>query len=372
MGKVSLFSFFSGTGFLDLGFEKQGFNIVFVNELKGSFFDAYKYSRKKLGIKDPTYGYSNTDIENYIFGEELTQLKSFVKKEKENNIVGFIGGPPCPDFSVGGKNKGRNGDNGKLSESYIKLICLTNPDFFIFENVKGLLRTKKHRLFFEELKEKVFKNDYITTEKLVNAIEYGVPQDRERIILFGIKKDLLAEEGVMSQFEWDKNKIFDQEEVFKLSWPTAEESFIESQITEHMKTLTVNYWFSKNDVQNHPNAKDRFVPRAGLKKFLTVKEGDVSKKSYKRLHRFRYSPTACYGNNEVHIHPTEPRRISVAEALSIQSMPKEFSLPLKMSLTDKFKTIGNGVPFLLSQGIANIVRSFLEENVRGKNETNGF
>jgi len=70
---------------------------------------------------------------------------------------------------------------------------------------------------------------------------------------------------------------------------------------------------------------------------MTVAEGDDSKKSYKRLHRWRYSPTAAYGNNEVHIHPYLPRRISVAEALAIQSLPKEFELPTNMTLSNMFK-----------------------------------
>ena len=99
----------------------------------------------------------------------------------------------------------------------------------------------------------------------------------------------------------------------------------------------------------------------GLEKFQTVAEGDVSKKSYKRLHRYRYSPTAAYGNNEVHIHPTLPRRISVAEALAIQSLPKEFCLPPTMTLTDKFKTIGNGVPFLAACGLAKTIQKFIQE-----------
>ena len=64
------------------------------------------------------------------------------------------------------------------------------------------------------------------------------------------------------------------------------------------------------------------------------------------MHRWRYSPTAAYGNNEVHIHPYKPRRISVAEALAIQSLPAIFELPETMTLSDMFKSIGNGVPFL--------------------------
>ena len=95
----------------------------------------------------------------------------------------------------------------------------------------------------------------------------------------------------------------------------------------------------------------------------TVQEGDVSKKCYKRPHRWRYSPTAAYGNNEVHLHPYKERRMSAAETLAIQSLPKEFQLPPDMTLTDKFKTIGNGVPFMLSKGIAKTVYYFLQNNV---------
>ena len=91
----------------------------------------------------------------------------------------------------------------------------------------------------------------------------------------------------------------------------------------------------------------------------SVDEGDDSKKSYKRLHRWRYSPTVAYGNNEVHLHPYKARRLTVAEALALQSLPKEFSLPPTMSLTDKFKTTGNGVPFLLAKGIAQTINDYL-------------
>ena len=92
----------------------------------------------------------------------------------------------------------------------------------------------------------------------------------------------------------------------------------------------------------------------------SIDEGDVSKKSYKRLHRWRYSPTAAYGNNEVHLHPYKVRRISASEALAIQSLPKEFDLPPEMSLSDMFKTIGNGVPYLLSKALADTIRDYLE------------
>ena len=151
-------------------------------------------------------------------------------------------------------------------------------------------------------------------------------------------------------------------EVEQLPWPSAQ-PFIPNSVTNCpdgvKKELTVEYWFQKNDVTHHPNSNEAFIPRSGLNKMQTVDEGDDSKKSYKRIHRWRYSPTVCYGNNEVHLHPYKARRLSVAEALALQSLPKEFILPPEMSLTDKFKTIGNGVPFLLAQGIAKTIFDFL-------------
>ena len=92
---------------------------------------------------------------------------------------------------------------------------------------------------------------------------------------------------------------------------------------------------------------------------IASEKGDDKKKSYKRLHRWRYSPTVAYGNNEVHIHPYEARRISVAEALALQSLPREFVIPHNITLTDAFKTIGNGVPYLAAKGIANSLFDYL-------------
>ena len=128
---VSLYSFFAGAGFLDLGFETTGYKICFVNELHQPFLKAYKHSRKNLNIEPPEYGYSNTDIAEYLNGNKLSLLKDSVQLQKKKGYVGFIGGPPCPDFSVGGKNRGRHGNNGKLSDVFIELIVKCKPDFFL-------------------------------------------------------------------------------------------------------------------------------------------------------------------------------------------------------------------------------------------------
>lgn len=376
--KYPIFSFFSGSGFLDLGFENSEFDVVYANEIHAPFLKSYQHSRKMLQKEVPRFGYHQGDITELL---EQEQLRDYINKIKnENSTFGFIGGPPCPDFSVGGKNKGKEGENGILSSTYIDLICQHKPAFFLFENVKGLWRTKKHRAFFEEMKNKLHENGYVTTERLINSLEYGAAQHRERIILLGFQKELLVNIGykvndtkftiIEDLFPWKKHMKYTMEDLNALPWPITNK-FAEDSVIQKPKgiaeELTVEHWFKKNDVKNHPNAEQYFKPRAGLAKFLVIEEGDDSKKSYKRLHRWRYSPTAAYGNNEVHLHPYKARRLTIAEALAIQSLPSNFELPSDISLTDGFKTVGNGVPYAASLGLARTIYDFLEG---GNSETN--
>ncbi len=371
-----IFSFFSGSGFLDLGFELSGFYVAYVNEIFPPFMQAYRYSRQCLNLPLSEYGYcegEEADVTQLVGGKPASRLRELMQDARQHHdIVGFIAGPPCPDFSVGGKNRGKEGDKGKLSASYIELICQQQPDFFVFENVKGLWRTKKHKAFYDELKLKLADAEYVFVERLINAIEYGVPQDRDRIILIGFKKNLVKNLGIIldeaspmlpeNLFPWETQVLYPKLEVFCHPW-SERNAFVRDGflpcpdgITQE---LTVEFWFQKNDVLNHPNAEHYFQPRAGIKRFAEVDEGDDSKKSFKRLHRWRYSPTACYGNNEVHLHPYKVRRLSVAETLAIQSLPKGFALPHNMTLTNMFKTVGNGVPYLASQAIAQTIYHFL-------------
>ena len=372
--KIGIFSFFAGAGFLDLGFEKTGhYETLFMNEYHKAFAQIYAASRKNLDIAPPVFGHQVADItENLTNLNSIWLAENLKEAKKSHDIVGFIGGPPCPDFSVAGKNRGQSGENGKLSGTYVELICRNKPDFFLFENVKGLYRTTKHREFFEAMKLKLINAGYYITEKLINAIEFGAPQDRDRIILIGFQRSTLGDFGfklngspIIKNFNWEKNTLFKADEVFGLNWPTLEKFKANSKKQSPPNIpveLTVEHWFKKNSVEQHPNAKHYFTPRAGLAKFEVIDEGDDLKKSYKRLHRWRYSPTAAYGNNEVHLHPYKPRRISAAEALAIQSLPKEFVIPDYITLTDMFKTIGNGVPFLAAKGLAENIFDFIYNN----------
>ena len=369
--KKAIFSFFSGAGFLDLGFEVSDYDVVYVNEIYEPFINSYKHARIKMALNTPLFGHFKEDITTLTDKKNRKRISSLVEiARQKNQLVGFIGGPPCPDFSVGGKNRGSIGENGKLSATYVDVIIQQKPDFFLFENVKGLWRTKKHREYFELLKNKLHHSGFVTTERLINSIEYGAPQDRERIILLGFSNNLMKNLGYQSInetipdgiFPWRKNVKWTREAFKDYPWPSTNKFSENSKLLKPQQVpeeLTVEYWFWKNRVYDHINASNHFKPREALRKFLTLEEGDVSKKSFKRLHRWRYSPTAAYGNNEVHIHPYKARRISVSEALAIQSLPKNFELPRTMTLSDMFKAIGNGVPFLAARGIAQTINNFI-------------
>lgn len=366
MGRnISIFSFFSGIGILDYAFEKNRYNIVLVNEFNSSFLEAYQFARNSVNIKPPLYGYRNNSAERFSKRKGKQSLLQLMDQErKKGNLVGFIGGPPCPDFSVAGKNAGAKGENGRLTKTYFDVICRCQPDFFLFENVKGLVRTEKHKAFFEEMKYKVKANGYCTDDTVANALAYGVPQFRERVFMVGIKDSLLKGQVDGFKFDWYKHALFDTNEVLKKPWPTTHPFEVDGDLPypskEIPKKLTVEYWFQKNDVIHHLNGKDIFAVKKGRDKIERIPEGDTSGKSFKRLHRWRYSPTAAYGHNEVHLHPYKARRISVAEAMAIQSIPKEFVVNPSLSLSQKFKMIGNGVPYRMAFSISRTLYETLQ------------
>ena len=97
-----IFSFFSGAGFLDLGFENSGFDVVFANEIYGDFAYCYRYAREQMGKRPPKYGLANDDVCGYLYDNtKLQTLKNQVAAEREKkSLVGFIGVNWRPSFDT--------------------------------------------------------------------------------------------------------------------------------------------------------------------------------------------------------------------------------------------------------------------------------
>ena len=165
MVNLNIVSLFSGAGGLDLGFEKAGFKTIYANEYDKSIWDTFEYNFK------------NTKLD-----------KRDIRKINSNEIpdcVGVIGGPPCQSWSEAGSLRGINDSRGKLFFDYIRIIKDKKPLFFVAENVSGILHSRNAEAFnniiqgFKEI-------GYNVKYQLLNAKDYNVPQDRQRVFIIGL------------------------------------------------------------------------------------------------------------------------------------------------------------------------------------------
>ncbi|PKN79204.1 MAG: DNA (cytosine-5-)-methyltransferase [Candidatus Cloacimonetes bacterium HGW-Cloacimonetes-1] len=383
---IKLLSFFTGAGFLDLGFIESGFDIIWHNEYHKPFVRIYEYGMKSMGFVGRKCRIQNTSSIVDVGASQIS-LEAFGMKSIPE-IFGVIGGPPCPDFSVGGKNRGGTGNNGQLLKVYLERIAGLKPTFFLLENVPGLVKTHKHRQYLIDSLLPL-SSHYAIDFKILNALDFGVPQDRERVFIIGfemnwlkLNQSILYNRYCTSPFQdlahsaieykdikndnlhwypWPENLLFKNKRT-SVSWPDKPVPKGSVPIKPNAPSeLMVYTYICDENLKNLPNSKDYFTPKS--KKFTELLEGDVSKKSFKKLHRYRYSPAAAYGNNEVHLHCCLPRRLSVREALRIQSIPDNYIMPDEITLTDKFKAVGNGVPAKLAKAVAESLKLTLTRRI---------
>lgn len=368
LSRVPVLSFFTGGGFLDIGFEQSGFDIVWANEVNERYRDLYSqgYSswRKAMNRGKELPVLESRSIEELSAGAVIRSAFGNTKPA----LFGVIGGPPCPDFSRAGQHAGHHGKNGKLTSVYANMICELKPTFFVLENVASLSNYKKHRPHFNRLNDELEGAGYTTDFTTLNALEFGVPQHRERLFLIGfLKKNVNGHEyrnaeGDQGWFNWPVlDKYKDAEILYK--WPdSCKFGSTPKKPKDIPAELCVGtYMVPKSKVATTPNADNQFVPYSS--KFKNVQEGDTSQKSFKRLHRWRFSPTACYGNNEVHLHPWEPRRLSLREVMRIQGVPDSYVLPGDVKLQPAYKLVSNGVPVPMATHLAKTIKRYLEDNI---------
>lgn len=392
--EIPVLSFFTGAGFLDIGFKRAGFNIVWRNEVDPLFIRNFEYGMELL-TGSQLESRINAPVSLESLSAEQILSKAFNNTPRPD-VFGIIGGPPCPDFSTGGKNRGREGDRGKLLKTFIDRISQIQPTFFLIENVPGLVRTEKHRLFLRDMLE-MLSEKYAISISMLNSLEFGVAQDRYRIFIAGYQREWLrknssyevANNGIewrhvidqinskvlRDQGKYHQNQLFPEGHWFpwpidnrykdakiKFNWPNSSPFKGNPQkVTNNPEELMVGPLIcDQAEIFSIENGTEAFKPHCD--RFFSIEEGDVSRKSFKRLHRWRFSPTAAYGNNEVHLHPTEARRLSVREAFRIQSVPDIYAFPTGTSLSAKFKMIGNGVPVRLAEAVGFSIGHALKGN----------
>lgn len=364
--QIPILSFFTGGGFMDMGFISAGFNVVWTNEIDNTFATFYKEGitawKKKNGLIDKN---TECNITNQNSIKDITPetiINEGFKNDKPS-IFGIIGGPPCQDFSINGNLNGFQGDRGSLTDAYLYKILELQPAFFVMENVTGLIKVKKNANHFFELLE-IMKEDYLIDWTVLNSLEFNVPQSRERIFVVGVNKGKfnVADygENLVGWFPFDENKQYCNA-LNLFDWPETSTfgNMPEKPLKIPAKLCVESCLVPSEKEDMVPNANEYFNLRRDKESLKSIREGETNRPSFKRLHRYRYSPTACYGNNEVHLHPYIHRRLSVRETLRIQGVEDSYILATKGILSRKFKMIGNGVPVPLAEGIAKSLMTFI-------------
>ena len=174
-------SLFSGAGGLDIGFENAGFKIVVCVEVDPSCCDTLRTNKPDLSIINK----SITDVT----GEEILQTGHL--EYGEAALV--IGGPPCQSFSLAGLRKGLDDERGRLLFEFVRIVRETLPKAFVLENVRGLTNWdhgQALKLLMEELQKPIVHDGTtyqytLSDPQVLNAVDYGVPQNRERLIIVG-------------------------------------------------------------------------------------------------------------------------------------------------------------------------------------------
>lgn len=364
--KIPILSFYSGGGFLDMGFEQAGFEIVWTNEFDEVFARLHSSGitswRKSNGVETKAEIFNIKSITD-ISSKDIISEAFPLGKPKD---FGFIGGPPCQDFTINGHQKGFKGERGKLTIIYFDKILELKPTFFVMENVTGLIQSKATREHLLKLLSRV-KQKYHIDHNILNALDFGVPQSRERVFFVGIRKDRIFEDQIPIDvsgkwFDWPVNIKYNNA-AKKYDWPV---SIIFGSHTRKPPEIPIELCLesclvSTAELMSIPNANEFFKLHTSEEKLVSIYEGETNRPSFKRLHRYKYSPTACYGNNEVHLHPYQHRRLSVRETLRIQGVPDSYILPSNLPLSKKFKMIGNGVPVPLAYAIAYSLKKFIED-----------
>lgn len=349
---------------MDMGFHQAGFDPVWSNEFDSSFAKMNKQGisawKDAQGLQTG-YSFFNSRSITDIPSNEILQ-QAFPSGTPD--IFGMVGGPPCQDFTINGKMEGFAGDRGKLTAVYLEKVIEIAPTFFVMENVTGLIRNQESRAFLFGLLKKVGKK-YLIDHAVLNALDFGVPQSRERVFFVGLRKQGLNKNFISksldkSWFPFPVNEKYRGAE-HKFQWPLISD-FGGKPLkpdTLPIELCVDSCLVSEEEIGTMANAGEYFNLRIPKERLETIKEGETTRPSFKRLHRYRYSPTACYGNNEVHLHPFLNRRLSVRETLRIQGVPDEYQLPLDIPISKKFKMIGNGVPVPLAKAMADAMSGFL-------------
>lgn len=329
---MKIISLFSGCGGLDLGFERAGFEIPIANEYDPTIWETYK-------INHPSTKLIEGDIRN------------IQESDFPDDIDGIIGGPPCQSWSEAGSLRGINDSRGKLFYDYIRILKSKQPKFFLAENVSGML-ANRHSEAVRNIIEMFKECGYDLTVSLVNAKDYGVPQERRRVFYMGFRRDL----GVRFKFPVgstadEKKRLTLRDTIWDLQFtavPAGARNYHNPQAVNNNEYFTGAYspiFMSRNRVKGWDEQaftvqasgrQCQLHPQAPKMKFIEQNKREFVK-------------------GKEHLY----RRMTIREIARIQGFPDDFKFIYNYT-DDAYKMIGNAVPVNLAYEVAVAIKQALQ------------
>jgi DNA (cytosine-5)-methyltransferase 1 len=316
---MQIASFFAGAGGLDLGFRQAGFSIPWANEYDKAIHPTYEANH---------------------FGTTLERrsLFDFEPDQVPKGVLGMIGGPPCQSWSEAGKARGADDKRGQLFFRYVDFVETVRPVFFLAENVSGIL-FNRHSSSLKNILERFCELGYNVSYGLLNANDYGVPQDRERVIIVGYRLErstFFIPPTQDSEQRNLKDAIFDLRKTAK---PAKSKTYANSRLRipnhEYLDTTYSSMFMSRNRV------------RAWDEPSFTIQAGG----RHAPLHPSAPKMVVIERDKRAFVENEFYRRLTVREAARIQTFPDDFIFHYK-NVLDGYKMIGNAVPVEFGRRLA--------------------
>lgn len=317
-------SLFCGAGGLDWGFLQEGFKIPLAIDVSDA---AIRTHRKNFS---DTHSVSADLIELGPKGVLHLLKKQIPAKTR----IGVIGGPPCQGFSRANTGSKVDDPRNQLPARYLEIVRELKKyyavEFVVFENVLGI-RDKKHAATYQSILNGLDELGFSVAEKELCSLDFGVPQNRRRIVLSAMRK------------RRGYSMVLPQKSVGLVT------------VREAIGNLTPPAFFARDlDPADIPVHRNHWTMRPKSPRFLNPGETRREGRSFKQLSWDKPSPTIAFGHREIHVHPSGTRRLSIYEAMLLQGFPKEFIL--EGNLSEQVEQVSNAVPPPLARSIAIAVK----------------
>lgn len=371
---LKMVDLFCGAGGLSLGFTQEGFVTSLANDIQECCVDTYAHNHPETPRDHIVLG----DIQQVVDGiEEYLRYK---------NVDIVVGGPPCQGFSMANRQRLIDDPRNQLYRNFVKVVEKVLPPFFVMENVKGMLSVASQVIEdFQQI-------GYSVTARILNAKDFGVPQNRERLIYIGNRKGI------------DNNLIFDEIVEYGMTIPemhlsdalyglrelqasriknsTNLETEESGRRIESSRCQNTNSYMKLiNQDRKYPvtcNHKARYNNDRDIEIYGRMNPGDKSddpkiadimpyasrndifKDKYFKLEPEKVCKTITAHMKfdcNMYIHPTQARGLTPREAARVQSYPDDYFF--RGAYTKTYMQIGNSVPPLLGRAIARVVKKYI-------------